>query len=182
MRETDFLDIYDRYYTPIRKFILTIVRDEWSADDLIQETFVKVRKNIDSLKDPAKMSTWLHRVAYNLCQDHFRRTRSGSRHEARFREQGKNLQDALLPMAMEQRQMGECVQDRMSLLPESLSSVLILYDVLGFSQKEIADILEIRVDNVKVRLHRARKKMKTILEEHCTFERDDRNVLVCLPK
>jgi RNA polymerase sigma-70 factor (ECF subfamily) len=54
--------------------------------------------------------------------------------------------------------------------------------VVGFKQKEIAEILDISVSNVKIRLHRARKKFKSILEENCTFEKDDRNVLVCEPK
>jgi hypothetical protein len=52
---------------------------------------------------------------------------------------------------------------------------------MEFSHQEIADILGITVKNVKVRLHRARKKLKSILEQKCSFERDERNVLVCLP-
>jgi RNA polymerase sigma-70 factor (ECF subfamily) len=53
---------------------------------------------------------------------------------------------------------------------------------MAFSHKEIAEILEISVSNVKVRIHRARKKLRAILEDHCTFEVDERNVLVCDPK
>jgi len=56
-----------------------------------------------------------------------------------------------------------------------------LFDVDGFTHKEIAEILDIDVSNVKVRLHRARKKMRIILNENCKFERDDRNVFVCIP-
>ena len=56
------------------------------------------------------------------------------------------------------------------------------YDVSEFSQKEIAENLSISVENVKVRLHRARKRFKAILEEKCSFERDERNVLVCEPR
>jgi RNA polymerase sigma-70 factor (ECF subfamily) len=52
---------------------------------------------------------------------------------------------------------------------------------MDFSHQEIADILGLSVENVKVRLHRARKKFKAILEEKCTFEVDERNVLVCDP-
>ena len=53
---------------------------------------------------------------------------------------------------------------------------------MEFSHQEMAEILGITVENVKVRLHRARKKLKAILEEKCTFEKDERNVLVCDPK
>ncbi len=77
--------------------------------------------------------------------------------------------------------MGQCVQNHMNLLPESPRTVLILFEVMDFSHQEIADILGIRVENVKVRLHRARKRLKAILEEKCTFQRDERNVLICEP-
>ncbi len=77
--------------------------------------------------------------------------------------------------------MSRCVQDQLNLLPESLRSVLIFSDVMEFSQREIADILGLTLENVKVRLHRARKKFKAILEEKCTFEVDERSVLVCEP-
>ena len=58
---------------------------------------------------------------------------------------------------------------------------LVLFDIMECSHQEIADILGITVANVKVRLHRAREKLKPILEEKCAFERDERDVLVCTP-
>ncbi len=51
----------------------------------------------------------------------------------------------------------------------------------GFTHQEIAETLGISVENVKVKLHRARKRLKTILEEKCAFERDERNVFICMP-
>ena len=84
-------------------------------------------------------------------------------------------------MEFEQHQMGECVQDKIRLLPESYQTVLVLFDLMEFSQQEIAEILDISIENVKVRLHRARRKLKAILEEECRFERDERNVLICDP-
>ena len=59
--------------------------------------------------------------------------------------------------------------------------VLWLFDVEGYTHKEIAEILGIDVSNVKVRLHRARNKMRKILNDNCKFERDSQNVFVCLP-
>jgi len=50
----EFWDIYDQYYARVRKFILTLVKDEWVADDLIQETFLKIQHHLKSLKDPSK--------------------------------------------------------------------------------------------------------------------------------
>jgi RNA polymerase sigma-70 factor (ECF subfamily) len=183
----EFWDIYDQYYARVRKFILSLVRDEWVADDLIQETFLKIQNNLKSLKDPSRLSSWIFRIAYNLCQDHFRQVKRSHKEERIDQEGMEDFKEALIQKGpdiqkeLEQRQMGECVQNQINLLPESLRTVLLLFDIMEFSHQEIADILGITVKNVKVRLHRARKKLKPILKEKCSFERDERNVLVCLP-
>jgi RNA polymerase sigma-70 factor (ECF subfamily) len=183
----EFWAIYDQYYTKVRKFILTLVKDEWVADDLIQETFLRIQNNLKGLKDPSKLSSWIFRIAYNLCQDHFRQLKRSRKEERIDQEETDGLKEALIQKRpdiqkeLEQRQMGECVQNQINLLPESLRSVLVLFDIMELSHQEIADILGVTVENVKVRLHRARKKLKSILEQKCSFERDERNVLVCIP-
>ena len=96
-------------------------------------------------------------------------------------EKREILAAPLFQKEFEQHQMGECIQDKIRLLPESYQTVLILYDLMEFSHQEIAEIVDISVENVKVRLHRARKKLKTILEQNCRFEVDERNVLICDP-
>jgi RNA polymerase sigma-70 factor (ECF subfamily) len=77
----EFWDIYDQYYGNVRKFILTLVKDEWVADDLIQETFLRIQNNLKSLKDLSKLSSWIFRIAYNLCQDHFRQLKKSRKEE-----------------------------------------------------------------------------------------------------
>lgn len=183
----EFWAIYDQYYAKVRKFILALVRDEWVADDLIQETFLRVQQNLEGLRDFSKLSSWIFRIAYNLCQDHFRQLKFARKEERIDQEGMEEFKEALIQKEpdiqkkLEQRQMGECVQNQINLLPESLRTVLVLSDIMEFSHQEIADISGITAKNVKVRLHRARKKLKSILEERCSFERDERNVLVCNP-
>lgn len=179
--EHNFYSIIDQHHDRIKKFILVTVKDEWIADDLTQETFFRAHKNMDTLKDHAKISSWLFRIAYNLCLDHFR---SAARQplKAFVTEEDKILSN--LPSTqkqLEQQQMGECIQSQIRLLPETDRTVVWLFDVLGFTLKETAEVLDISLENVKVRLHRARKKLKSILEKNCVFERDERDVLVCLP-
>ena len=176
----DLLELQDQYYHRVRKFILASVRDESVADDLIQETFIKIQENLGSLRDPGKISPWIFRIAYHLCQDHFRTLKKSSSHEE-IHEGLVNLQEIPVQKKMEQSEMSQCVQDKLNLLPEAQRSVIIFADVMDFSHQEIADILGLTVENVKVRLHRTRKKLKAILEEECTFEVDERNVLVCEP-
>ncbi len=178
----DLLEIYDAYYHRVKIFITRLVKDEWVAEDLVQETFIRVQKNIDSLTDLSKLSSWIFRIAYNLCQDHFR-SQKKTNQDAVKSEKSSPVPFMELPgqIEFEQFQMGACVQKQIDLLPKQQGIVLILYDLLGFKHAEIADILDISKENARVRLYRARKGLKSILEEKCTFELDKRNVLVCEP-
>jgi RNA polymerase sigma-70 factor (ECF subfamily) len=176
----ELLEIHDQYYQRVKKFILASVRDESVADDLTQETFMKVQGNLDTLRDRSKISSWVFRIAYHLCQDHFRALKNSSAREE-VHDGLVTLQEIPLQKKLEQEEMSRCVQDQLKLLPESLRNVLIFADVMEFTHQEIADILGLSVENVKVRVHRARKKMKDILKEKCTFEVDERNILICEP-
>ena len=176
----DLLGIHDQYYERVRKFILASVKNESVADDLVQETFIRIQENLDSVRDPEKISSWIFRIAYHLCQDHFRLLKKSSSQEE-IHDGLVTLQESPVQKELEQGEMSRCVQDKLNLLPESQRSVIILADIMDFSHQEIADILGLTVENVKVRLHRARKKLKAILEKECTFEVDERSVLVCEP-
>ena len=121
------------------------------------------------------------KIARNRCLDYFR----GGAAKGAGQKTTRVMMGPIEPVAqmqLEQHQMSRCVQEKIHMLPEPLRVVLALSDTMGLSNQEIADILEIKVGNVKVRLHRARKALKEILERDCTFEHDERNVMVCLPK
>ena len=177
----EFSEISDQYYDRVGKFVLATVKDKWTAEDILQETFVRVRNNQESLKDPSRMSSWIFRIAYNLCQDHFRQAKKSPLNESEGQDKPDTSKEIFIQKQMERQQMGQCVQDQMDHLPESQRTVLFLFDIMEFTNQEIADILGITVENVKIRLHRARKRLKSLLEKACTFEKDERNVLVCEP-
>jgi RNA polymerase sigma-70 factor (ECF subfamily) len=179
--ELNFWEIYDEHFPRVRSFIQSVVRDEWTADDLSQETFTRVQASLTSVRDPSKISSWIFRIAYNLCLDHFRSMNASADAGRRDPRAGEPPPQLTVQEAMEQCQMGECVQAQIDLLPESLRTVIVLFDIMELSHQEIAEILGISVENAKVRLHRARKRLRAILEEKCTFEVDERNVLVCEP-
>lgn len=179
--EMELLEIYDQYYDRVKGFITRLVKDEWIAEDLIQETFIRVQKNIDSVRDPSKLSSWIFRIAYNLCQDHFKSRKKEAHDTGKLESSPNPFMEMPVQKELEQFQMGACVQDQIMLLPEQQRIVLILYDLLGFNHAEIADILDITRENAKVRLHRARKGLKSILQKKCAFELDERNILVCEP-
>ncbi|MBU1567552.1 MAG: RNA polymerase sigma factor [Proteobacteria bacterium] len=180
--ESDYYSIVEQYQNVVRKFINMTVNDQWVADDLTQETFIKAYKSIDSLEDISKIKSWLIRISYNLCLDHFK-TASKNKFDS-FDSIEEVFSSSILPMGkqLERNEMSQCVQKKMLLLPQSYRTILCLFDIAGLSHSEIAEVLDVNVGNVKVRLHRARREMKEILKEHCNFGNDYRAVLTCTPK
>jgi RNA polymerase sigma-70 factor (ECF subfamily) len=78
--------------------------------------------------------------------------------------------------------MGECVRRLIDELPGDQRMSLLLHDIEGMTLAEVADALACSVAAAKVRVHRARRKLRAILEENCTFGCDERGVFVCEPK
>ncbi len=176
----EVIKLHDKYYGKIRTFILSHIRDEWMADDLVQETFIKVDKHLCDVGNPGSLTSWIYKIAYNVCMDYLRNNQTAFFKKAEqisSQETGIKIEEK-----MEQRQMGACVQSKIDMLPNELRSVLLLFDLEGFSHNEISLILDISYENAKTRLHRARKMLKKILEKECCFEKDGRDVFVCVPK
>ncbi len=177
----EFFEIHDQYYRRVRNFVFASVRDEWAADDLTQETFIRVQKNLHTLKDSSKLASWIFRIAHNLCQDHFRNLKRTLSNECELNEAKDVFKEAMVQKRLEQHEMSSCVQDVVKLLPETFRTVITLFDMAELTHREIADILDTTVENVKVRLHRARKELRALLERKCALEVDERSVLVCEP-
>ncbi|MEN6438897.1 MAG: RNA polymerase sigma factor [Syntrophobacter sp.] len=177
----EFFEIYDQHYDRVRRYILGSVRDEWAADDLTQDTFIRVQQNLKTLQDTSKLTSWIFRIAHNLCLDHFRNQKKTVPIEGALTEAKDLFKEAMVQKRLEQSEMSACIQDVVRHLPESFRSVIMLFDMAELSHREVAETLGITVENVKVRLHRARKELRRILEQKCTFEVDERNVLVCDP-
>lgn len=174
----DFLKLYDTHYQQVRKFILTITKDDWAADDLIQETFIRVKKNIKSVRKTDKISPWIFKIAYHLCMDHLKNRNK----ETLSPVENETCDFSILPLKkIEQQQMNHCIREKMERLPEPMRIIIDLYDIMEFTHKEIAGILSITEQNSKVTLHRARKKLKSILSRECSLKYDERNVFVCEP-
>jgi len=83
---------------------------------------------------------------------------------------------------IEQKQMSACVQQYLQSLSDSYRAAILLHDVEGLSNPEIAKMLGCSLATVKIRLHRARTRLRMALDRACDFSCDDRGVLVCEPK
>jgi RNA polymerase sigma-70 factor (ECF subfamily) len=159
----DFYEVHEQYYDRVKRFILASVKNRWVADDLVQETFLRVLQNLAKVRDPEKLSSWIFRIAANLCQDYFRRAQRTIPWEDNLA--GEWSGESSMDQQIERYQLSLWVQDLIKLLPEPLRQVLFLIDIKQESYLEAADLLGISLENVKVRLHRARKQLKALLEE-----------------
>lgn len=176
----------------ILRYIRSIVRDEADAEDLVQETLLRAYDKLSSLEDPARLVPWLYRIATNVTHDRFRS--ASHRHRPLPLDEnsgGEGAPDSLKLMAvdstrldkvMEQREMSSCVQQYIEDLSDPHRAVVMLHDVQGLTNPEIAAMLGVSLATVKIRLHRARTKLRAALGEGCTFSSDERGVRVCEPR
>jgi RNA polymerase sigma-70 factor, ECF subfamily len=169
-------------------YIRGIVRNAETAEDISQEAILRAHRSLSGLNDHNRLVPWLYRIATNICRDHFRkkkRTREETQGNDSDLLSSHDLRDEDAPRldkVMECAEMGECVQRYFNELSDSYRAVVLLHDVEGMKNQEIADMLKISLDTVKIRLHRARKQLRSILEDVCHFYIDERGILVCEPK
>ena len=143
---------------------------------------MRVQKNLDTVRDTGKITAWVFRVAHNLCIDHIRARASAAIEPGAEPDAMSAGGDA--PSAdtdIDRDRMSACMRGKIELLPENHRSIVLLCDIMEMPQQEVAEVLGIEVGAVKVRLHRARARLAEVLEDACSFTRDERNVLVCEP-
>lgn len=182
--EESFAGIYDRFHDKIRHYLARMV-GEADAEDVTQEVFLKVNAALEGFRGDASLSTWIYRIATNTATDHLRSS-DPSRHAEDLGPAGGPEEDvaieANIPSLDRQvirKEMNECIRGVVEGLPQNYRTVLILSDLEELSNNEIAGVLNVTMETVKIRLHRARASLKKELERRCDFYRDDRNELAC---
>ncbi len=168
------------------RYIRSIVRDPTIAEDLTQETLLRAHRKLADLEDPAKLSAWLYRIATNLCRDRFRQTASRGRTESLDQIEESSADRAALADSaprldklIEQSEMTACVQEYLANLADPYRAVILLHDVEGLTNPEIASMLGVSLPTVKIRIHRAREKLRDALARACSFSADERGVTIC---
>lgn len=172
----------------IRAYIARMIGADDEADDLLQETFARALAAKDSFQGESKISTWLYSIATHACLDYLKSARRRRVDlvppETLIRvtadeEESPHLSAALL---IDQARMGECVRGLIGELPPDQRMALLLHDIEGMNLAGLADALGCTAATAKVRIHRARKRLRAVLEENCAFGCDGRGVFVCEPK
>ncbi len=189
--ELTFESIYESYSTNLKNYLARITGSQ-EADDLLQDVFVKINRDLKNFKGLSSVKTWVYKIATHTAYDRLRTLSS---------KKQKNCINPLLigenmvisdfhqhnnsehcDSKIIRKQMTSCVLDVIETIEEPYRTVIVLKDLEDFKNREIAQILQISLENVKIRLHRARKKLKMKLECKCNFFYDERNIFVCQPK
>ena len=183
VREADFNKVYDEYHSKILRYVAHLTNDN-ETEDITQEVFEKVNRGLSGFKGKSQLSTWIYRIATNTALD---RMRSPS-----FRHSGEDIADEeqdrnvwtrrkkpSVDHQLIRKEMSECVQEYINKLSTEYRTVIVLSELEGFTNKEITDILQVSLDTVKIRLHRARAGLKKLLDEACDFYHNEQDILAC---
>jgi RNA polymerase sigma-70 factor (ECF subfamily) len=174
-RESAYRELIRRYERPVFSLVFRMVRDRGTAEDLSQETFIKVLNNIDRYVPEFKFSSWLFKIANNLAIDHLRRRQlptismhgapdatTASRIEATAFEIASDGESAL--DELEARELGTAIERAIASLRPEYRSCIMLRHVEGRSYEEIAATLDLPLGTVKTYIHRARHELRKALE------------------
>ena len=185
--DPDFKEIYEEFQPKIVHYLRRLLGNQ-DAEDIAQEVFAKVSRGLESFKGQSKLSTWIYRVATNTAIDKLR--------SAPFKRSCENISligettvedridsigdtDPPIDRKVIRKEMSQCVREYIDRLSPDHRTVLVLNELEGFKNREIADILEISLENVKVRLHRARASLKKVLDDGCDFYQNEAGTLAC---
>jgi RNA polymerase sigma-70 factor (ECF subfamily) len=161
-----FAVLVDRYKDLVFTLAIRMLKNREEAEEVSQDTFIKIYKALPKFKGQSKLSTWIYKVAYNTCLD---RIKKNNRHQNEvtidsFTEnQIKTLDNAL--EAMESAEQQQTIQNCLQQLASKDSFLLTLFYFEELSLEEISQIVNMEPNTVKVNIHRARKRLASILRE-----------------
>ena len=188
-REVEVQSIYRTFQPRIVRYLTRLVGEQ-EAEDLAQEVFIKVSQALENFRGESQLSTWIYRIATNAALDRLRspkfqrmaekRSFHDSTPEDEENEDDRSVkQESSVEQKLIRKEMNECIRDFIEKLPQNYRAVLTLSELEELKSTEIAEILGITLDTVKIRLHRARSKLRKELATHCSFYRDEQNELAC---
>jgi RNA polymerase sigma-70 factor (ECF subfamily) len=188
MSTVNFQKIHDEFRPRIFHYLSGMVGKN-NAEDLTQVVLEKVSRSLSNFRGESSIATWIYRIATNVAMDHGRSTSTRrtvvSLDTDDVKCERNILSDEKLHDAekgLMRREMNACIYRIMKRMPESERVVVLLSEFEGMKNREIADILNLSIDAVKIRLYRARVRLRKDIGSECTLYRDERNELACCPK
>jgi RNA polymerase sigma-70 factor, ECF subfamily len=168
--------IWAEFAAKLGQFIRSRVADPATAEDILQDVFVKIQKRLGSLRDPAKLEGWIYLIARNAIIDHYR-TRKETVEVPETLPAAPDGDDGEL------EELKAAFRRMIYSLPDPYRDALVLTGFDGLTQQELAHRLGISLSGAKSRVQRGRARLKEMLDECCNFEFDRRGkVIGCEPR
>jgi RNA polymerase sigma-70 factor (ECF subfamily) len=155
-----FQVLVKRHKDKVRNIIYITMNNSALVDDIAQDVFITVYRNLKFFRFESQFTTWLYRITVNKCKDYLRRI--NVRKIFSPIEDGYEVSEYSIPV--ENKDISKIVMDAISKLPAKLRMPLILKDIEGFSYQEISETLNCEMGTVKSRIFRGREKLKEILQ------------------
>lgn len=176
-REAAYRELIHRYERPVFSLIFRMVRDRALAEDLAQDTFVKVLNALESYRPEYKFSSWIFKIANNVAIDQLRRRELDTLSldgapDARTQEEVEAtalqaVDRTESPLSeLESRELGGIIEQAIAKLRPEYRSCILLRHVEGRSYEEIAEALDLPLGTVKTYIHRARHELREFLEPY----------------
>ncbi len=160
--ESTFRTLVQRHKDKVRNIIYLTLNTSEPVDDITQEVFITVYKNLKSFRFESQFSTWLFRITVNKCKDHLRKIKvrqifspvHDDEHEVGYTTDHDNFD------------MKEILNKAITKLPDKLRIPLCLKDIEGLSYQEIAEMVQCEIGTVKSRIFRAREGLREMLKPY----------------
>lgn len=161
-----FAVLVDRYKDMIFTLAIKMVKNREIAEEVSQDTFIKIFNSLSKFKGDSKFSTWIYKIAYNTCLDYLKKNKKEEHNVVIDELKGcvvKTTTNAL--SILEDQERKQDIQYCLNLLPSEESFLLTLFYFEDQNLNEIGKIMDISANNVKIKLYRSRKKLAVILKE-----------------
>ncbi|PWK18718.1 RNA polymerase sigma-70 factor (ECF subfamily) [Xanthomarina spongicola] len=161
-----FTVLIDQYKDLVFTLALRMLKNREEAEEVSQDTFIKIFKSLQKFKGDSKFSTWIYKVTYNTCLDRLKKNKRQQQVVTidEFTEKHvKTIDNALENLVEEEKK--QAIQECINLLPSEDGFLLTLYYFEEQSLAEISKIVGISANHVKVKLYRSRQKLASILRE-----------------
>ena len=159
-----FNELAERWQGTIHRFVYGFFGNSDDAGEITQKTLIRVYRKVGDLEDPDRFSSWVYRIAKNLCLDELKR--AGRRRSVSLNGEEELIADSAsrTPAGkLENRELGEIIQDALILLPDDQRIVIVLKEFEGMKFREIADILEEPENTIKTRMYTGLRSLRKTL-------------------
>lgn len=167
---------------PVFLYLRRYCGDEQLAQDLAQETLMRVARALPGFDGRSSLKTWAITIATRVAADHYR-TVVRKVPEVHLEDyETLPADETSLDQQFVVDEMNACIRQVIDTLPEEYRAALVLRDMQGLAVKEVAEVLDCSLANAKIRIHRARKRLQEALNNQCDFYKDQENVFRCEKK